>query len=346
MTLTNSAIVTSRSILMHASLAHISRELQTMDFIIQNTSNASLPTEVLIIIRGWLFPMITAQLLAQSATALLSYERSLRNLLCPDCVAYNFDIYGPDVWHWEQFSGACACLDIVEPGQQAHVRGLHVQGHGKRTNNNTGLLNPKQFHDSLQWLEHHLSTTLRTIKHRHSTFSNSIGSRQATLTNIWDVVDNVLREFNCQVNHESDDMRAYNLVKREQCKIKRDIVQIIPLQYDLDSEKITGAEADANWRAYISLRRASRDLGLLLDYPQSFDASRSIASPFTRRSRWTSSSDTYIQSFYHHPEDLVPEVFCFITSFAAAFLSLPITFATLTLTILCFYSKPRSLRIL
>ena len=312
-----------------------------MDSIIQNTSNTPFPTEILIVIRGWLFPMITAELLAQSATALLAYEKSLRNLLCADCVTYNFDIYGPDVWHWEQFSGACACLDIVEPGKQQ----IHAQSYGKcgKPNlDNTGSLNPKQFYDSLQWLEHHLSneTALRT-KHRgyyHSIISSdssAVCSRQATLTNIWDVVDNVLREFNCKVNHESgDNMRVCS---RGQSKNKRDMVQIIPLQHDLDSE------TDANWNTYILLRRASRDLGLLMEYPQSFDASRSIAYPFTRRSRWTNSSDTYIPSFY---QDLIPQGFRFITSFAAALLSLPITFATLTLTILCFYSKPRALRIL
>ena len=346
MTLTNSAIVTSKSTLMHASLAHISQELQTMDFIIQNTSNTSLPTEILIIIRDWLFPIITAQLLAESATALLDYEKSLRNLLCPDCVAYNLDIYGPDVWHWEQFSGACACLETVESSRQGHA-----QSHGKRTNPNidTGLLNPKQFYDSLQWLEHHLSNqaALRTIKHPHSGSSDSVSSQQVTLTNIWDVVDNVLRDFSCKVNHDSpSDVRSYNRAEGGQSKNKRDLVQILPMQSDFDSETNIGTETDTNWRAYILLRRVSRDLGLLWQYPQSFDASRSIAYPFMRRSRWTSSSDTYIQSFYHRPKDLLPEVFCFITTFAAAFFSLPITFATLTLTILCFYSKPRSLRIL
>jgi hypothetical protein len=333
MTLTHSAILTSRSTLMHASLAHISQELQTMDFIIQSASNASLPTEILIIIRSWLFPIITAQLLAQSATALLAYEKSLRNLLCPDCVAYNLDIYGPDIWHWEQFSGACACLEIVEPGRQKHAQ-IHT------SKPNLGMLNPKQFYDSLQWLEHHLSneTALHTIKYRHSSPDS------VSLTNIWDIVNDVLREFNCEVNHESD---AYNRIERGQFRNKRDVVQIIPLQHDgLDSKKTTETEpeTDANWRAYILLRRASRDLGLFLEYPQYFDASRSVASPSTRR--WTNSSDTYIPSLYHHPKDLVSEVFCFITSFAAAFLSLPITFATLTLTILCFYSKPQSFRIL
>ena len=339
MTLTNSAILTSRSTLMHASLAHISQELQTMDFIIQSASNASLPTEILILIRSWLFPIITAQLLVQSATALLAYEKSLRNLLCPDCVAYNLDIYGPDIWHWEQFSGACACLEIVEPGRQGHAR--HISKPTK-LEPNLGMLNPKQFYDSLQWLEHHLSneTALRPIKYRG--YHRSASPDSVSLMNIWDIVNDVLREFNCEINHESD---GYNRIERGQPKNKRDIVQITPLQHDgLDSEKTTETETDADWRAYISLRRASRDLGLLLEYPQYFGASPSVASPSTRR--WTNSSDTYIPSFYRHPKDLVSEVFCFIASFAAAFLSLPITFATLALTILCFYSKPRLFRIL
>jgi hypothetical protein len=309
-----------------------------MDFIIQSASNTPLPTEILIIIRGWLFPIITAQLLAQSATALLAYEKSLRNLLCPDCVAYNLDIYGPDIWHWEQFSGPCACREIVEPGRQ----GRAYSHSSKHTSPNLGMLNPKQFYDSLQWLEHHLSneTALRTIKYRGYHRSASV-----SMTNIWDIVNDVLREFNCEINHESD---AYNRIERGQSKNKHDI-QIIPLQHDgpgLDSEKTTETETDANWRVYVLLRRASRDLGLLLEYPQYFDASRSVASPSPRR--WTNpeSSGTFIPSSYHHSKDLVYEVFCFITSFAAAFLSLPITFATLTLTILCFYSKPRSFRIL
>lgn len=310
-----------------------------MDSIIQSASNASLPTEIIIIIRNWLFPIITAQLLTQSATALLAYEKSLRNLLCPDCVAYNLDIYGTDIWHWEQFSGPCACLDIVEPGRQGQA-----QSHSsKHTSPNLGMLNPKQFYDSLQWLEHHLSneTALRTIKYHG--YHRSASPDSVLPTNIWDIVNDVLREFDCEINHESD---AYNRIERGQSKNKRDIVQIIPLQHDgLDSEKNTETETDANWRAYISLRRASRDLGLLLEYPQYFDASRSIASPSTRRWTNSESSDTFIPSFYHHPKNLVSEVFCFITSFAAAFLSLPITFATLTLTILCFYSKPQSFRI-
>lgn len=329
--ITDSAILTSRSTLMHASLAHMSQELQTMDSIIQNTSNASLPTEIIIIIRNCLFPIITAQLLAQSATALLAYEKSLQNLLCPDCVAYNLDIYGPDVWHWEQFSGACACLEVVEPG---HASGKHAKS-------DLGLLNPKQFYNSLQWLEHHLSNEIARRAINYHPF-DSVCSRQITLTNIWDAVDNVLREFNCEINHEFDDVHAY--YNRGQSKNKRDVVQIVPLQQVLDSEKVDGTENDAKWRAHILLRRVSRDLGLLLEYPQYFDASCSVASPFTRRSRC--SSDTYVASFYHHPKDLVPQVFRFITSFAAAFLSLPITFATLTLTILSFYSKPQSLRIL
>ena len=343
MTLTNSAILTSRSTLMHASLAHISQELQTMDFIIQSASNASLPTEILIIIRSWLFPIITAQLLAQSATALLTYEKSLRNLLCPDCVAYNLDIYGPDIWHWEQFSGACACLEIVEPGRQGQA-----QSHSrKHTKPDLGMLNPKQFNDSFEWLEHHLSneSALHTIKRG---YHRSASPDSVSMTNIWDAVNEVLREFNCEINH-THDSDACNRIDRGQSKNKRDIVQIIPLQHDeLDSEKTAETETDANWRAYILLRRASRDLGLLLEYPQYFDASRSIASPSTAACRWTNSesSNTFIPSFYHHPRDLLSEVFCFITSFAAAFLSLPITFATLTLTILCFYSKPQSFRIL
>ena len=349
MALTNSAILTSRSTLMHASLAHISQELQTMDFIIQSASNVSLPTEILIMIRNWLFPIITAQLLTQSATALLAYEKSLRNLLCPDCVAYNLDIYGPDIWHWEQFSGACACLEIVELHAPACRQG-HVQSesHSKLTKPNLGMLNPKQFHDSLQWLEHHLSneTALYTIKHRG--YHRSASPDSVSLTNIWDIVNDVLREFNCEVNQESD---AYNRIESGQSKNKRDIVQIIPMKHEGDDSgktTETETETDANWRAYILLRRASRDLGLLLEYPQYFDASRSVASPSTRR--WTNSesseSDNFIPSFYHHPKDLVSEVFCFITSFAAAFFSLPITFATLTLTILCFYIKPQSFRIL
>ena len=307
-----------------------------MDFIIRSASNASLPTEILIIIRSWLFPIITAQLLAQSATALLAYENSLRNLLCPDCVTYNLDIYGPDIWHWEQFSGPCACLEIVEPGRQA-------QSHSsKHTTPNLGMLNPKQFYDSLQWLEHHLSNeTVLRIKYRG--YHRSASPDSVSMTNIWDIVNDVLREFNCEINHKSD---AYSRIERGQSKNKRDIVHIIPMQHDaLDSEKTIETDTDANWRAYISLRRASRDLGLLLEYPQYFDASRSVASPFTRRRTNSESSDTFIPSLYHHPKNLFSEVFCFITSFAAVFLSLPITFATLTLTILCFYSKPQSFRI-
>ncbi|KAF8167422.1 hypothetical protein B0H34DRAFT_681808 [Crassisporium funariophilum] len=344
MSLTSSAIMTSRYTLMHASLAHLSQELQTMDFIIQSASTrsiyfktaAALPTEILLIIRDCLFPLITSHLVAQSAAGLAAYEQSLYDLLCADCVAYNLDIYGPDVWQWEQFSGPCACTEIEG---YRHARTTCVQlrhGHQKFA------VNPKQFSDSLQWLEHHLSLEARSRSESKQLGSRTV-SQEPRSVDIWDVVGDVLQQFNCEAVREADDNNR-TLAEKGLSKDKRALVQIVPAQRVLNI-----ATGDNHWEARVSLNRACRDLGLLLEYPEAIDACGSNNSPFTRRSRWACASNTYCKSeFFAHPSnvlDIVQDFVTFMASIAAACLSIPVTFATMLMTILCFYSKPRSLRI-
>ncbi|KAJ3753949.1 hypothetical protein EV360DRAFT_52564, partial [Lentinula raphanica] len=94
---------------MHVSLACSSIEIRTVDAIINSQTACTLPLEILLLIRAYLLIEVTNHLIIRSASALQRYERSLRYLLCPDCIAYNQDVYGNDVWGWEQFSGACAC---------------------------------------------------------------------------------------------------------------------------------------------------------------------------------------------------------------------------------------------
>ncbi|TFK26802.1 hypothetical protein FA15DRAFT_258556 [Coprinopsis marcescibilis] len=96
---------------MHASLAQLTPELLALDDLIHGQCPSILPAELLLLIRTFLLPLITAQLISQSEKSLEAHERSMLSLLCRDCIAYNIDIYGPSAfrWPWDQFSGPCAC---------------------------------------------------------------------------------------------------------------------------------------------------------------------------------------------------------------------------------------------
>ena len=63
----------SRINLMHASLAQLTPEVSTLDFV-RHTSQAPLPQELLLLIRAHLVPIMAQELLSQSEEALAAHE--------------------------------------------------------------------------------------------------------------------------------------------------------------------------------------------------------------------------------------------------------------------------------
>ncbi|KAF8963850.1 hypothetical protein BDZ97DRAFT_1758239 [Flammula alnicola] len=266
----------------------------------------TLPTEVLLIIRGWLFPTITAQLIKQSAVALVSYEQSLRDLLCPDCISYNLDIYGPDIWQWEQFSGA-------------------------KTTPGAGILNPKQFADAEHWLESHLSR-----RRLYESNAVDLGSQQIrrlgqrrrpTSGTSWPPC---FESLNAKLFANQRTERAAIATSEETS------------HEHASSLEVTQEELDG--RAQITLHLVTRELGLIIEYEEAFGVyGRHIISP-TRRLRWPSVSNSCYNG--QGLVDVFQTLLRILVSLTAACLSAPITLTTVALTILCFYSRPRALRIL
>ena len=198
--------------------------------------------------------------------------------------------------------------------------------------------------DAEHWLESYLSrtATLFEAKRRGLDWPVASGIRPAPPTDIWDVVYSVLREFNCELAGEFDEKkRSRNRVGQGQSRFKCSLVQVVPLHFR-DREH---PSSDTLWCAASNLRRAGIDLGLLLEHPQPPFVIQAKNPPLsTRQLRWPSASNSCYkgQDMMH----LFQSSFRLFASLLAACLSLPITLATLTLTILCFYTRPRSLRIL
>lgn len=352
------AITASKATLMHACLAHLSPEVDTLDEIIHNAPTKStpsqviLPTEILLLIRELLFPMITAHLIQQSTDALNAYEDSLCSLLCQDCIAYNLDIYGPNIWQWEQFTGPCACVEIESPPghRQSTTIGLTLrqgQRHTKTTSHDTASPSPKQFTNAQHWLEAHLSRqAVLRVERRGRAFPSESDSQTApsAADAIWVAVALVLREYNCEAVREPDEKQSIlTNSARGTSQYKTDVVQVIPVtSSNSDHTSLPLDLADSDWRARAILRRATRDLcleskdpfGAHLRDASSFDARQCQLHPITSKAPT------------NHHQHLFQALLGIIGSLAAACLSLPITFATLALTIVCFYSRPRSFRII
>ncbi|PPQ77025.1 hypothetical protein CVT25_014842 [Psilocybe cyanescens] len=360
----NPVISTTKLILMHASLAYLTDEIRTLDDIIHNPSSSRkpfLPNEILLMIRGWLFPSMTAQLIEKSVAALEVYEQSLCEMLCSDCLAYNVDIYGPDIWNWEQFSCACTPAGNEDPHEHrsARINGRQRQEHyyhepiinSKATPDVTIL--DKHFADAGDWLESYLSNEaarmVSRIRRRGKAYllaePSESGTWSLTSVDIWEVVGSVLREFDCEAVTDKE-------------HIECDTVQVIPLQRHMPSDmgRLCGkpepvmTQEDLDWRTQAALHLAARDMGLSLEYPETagFDATgtrRPFVNPkFTRRLCWPNA-----MPHSHHTGSSKDMTDTFgmlrvLTSLAGACLSLPISCATFVLTILCFYSK-RPLRI-
>lgn len=304
----DSVLVISPSTLMHASLAYLSIELRTMDSIMTSQSS-NLPLEILLLIRAYLVVGVTEILVVRSSSALSRYEKSLRCLLCASCLAYNQDVYGDDVWDWEQFSGACACFATEYRSISFHPP----------------TLNPK-FYDRQHWLEFYLSKkALRLIQ--NSCSSQSLANDSQV---IWDLVSSVLQNYGCQslcTRHTSRNPTSSIRNRNEPSS-----VLVVPRE-----GLVYAAEESC-----IVLKRVERDLALSVEYPApvlatsspstSMASSRGLSLDYGRADHCSSRA-------YGSFSEVVNTIF-----FAA--LSLPLSIITLFLTIVCFYSRPLAFRIL
>ncbi len=265
----------SKPILLHTALANISHELVTLDQIIRSPAH-KLPTELLLIIRAHLSTILTTQLFLKSTRALSEYEASIQRLLCPDCISYNHDIYGPDVWEWQQFSGPCNCIPTARNDQLT----LHI--------------NPQQFVNPFHWLEHHLSLQVARIS--------------PTTSSIWDVVTDVLGRYHCEILRQDLDnfpivqgtslspdnlnvfyyRRSLDYGSPKRSRRPPTIrIQTRPSALHLLEDTGIGEAGDVGdaFRTDVILRQASRELGLVLEFNDVFSSPRA---PTSHTFSWSS----------------------------------------------------------
>ncbi|KAF9531868.1 hypothetical protein CPB83DRAFT_847948 [Crepidotus variabilis] len=334
------SITTSKSTLMHACLASVSPEILTLDSIIRATPRVSLPhkvalpTEILLLIREWLFPDITRILIQHSTAALEAYEHSLRNLLCPDCIAYNLDIFGPNIWHWEHFNGPCACLEVDNISCVGH--GPHNPQNLKAATSLPPMPNPNEYMNAQEWLESHLS---REAVSRLKSQSPRIPRMTPTLQfpQIWELVSLILEEFGCHFLPDPEDPGEGKPIPagpESHPPRRHDLVQVI--SSTTTSTLSTGSECYV--RDPTLLHRAARDL--CLEWTEPFGIHDRDTSSF-KGQLWRPN-----RGEAHQDREQVQLLFSVLAAGAAACLSLPITFTTVAITIVCFYSKPRSFRII
>ncbi|KAG6889148.1 hypothetical protein C0992_006297, partial [Termitomyces sp. T32_za158] len=304
-------IITSRSILMHTSLAYLSPELRAFDAILQHSSNGTLrttpsavvlPTEILLNIRLHLLPTVTTHLFRRSTRALARYETSLRILLCQDCLSYNQEVYGPDIWGWEHFSGACSCKGNIKKVEERRT-----------TLEYRDIWNQKQaFPDCSTWLELYLSLE-----------SSRLTDYQWSIRSIWDVVTLALKDHGCRVyDQRLLPTSPYGSLSLQGAKIFLDIstpVIIIPDYQTISFDSESGP---------ITLHRAKRDLGLSFAYERGLEMTKDVHPnrPFRAQSgdRLSLSSHVQIQAL-----DIVSTV----STAVVVAMSLPVTIATVALAV-------------
>ncbi|KAF5385245.1 hypothetical protein D9615_001131 [Tricholomella constricta] len=306
-----SAITTSRSILMHTSLAYLSPELQTFDSILRDSfvgkltiipPRLRLPTEILLFIRHHLLPAVTTSLFERSKHALAHYESSIRKLLCQDCLSYNQEVYGPDIWGWEQFTGACLCRgkSSVNDGRAERSQ---IPGYGDFWN----LEQPYPSWHS--WLELYLSFE-----------SSRLTNCQRSFHSIWDLVGMVLGDYGCCLS-DNPTKRDHSIPVRGM-RMSIDIpssITIVPAVSLLEAD-------DTPFSALTILNRANRDLGLSIAYEKGLQLWKELPHP---RPRFHTKAPLKSNLHSH-----IMAICKAITTMAAAALSLPLTFATLALIII------------
>ncbi|KAF9451395.1 hypothetical protein P691DRAFT_807939 [Macrolepiota fuliginosa MF-IS2] len=332
-----------KATLLHSALANISHEVATVDNII--TTPARLPTELLLIIRTHLLNTLTTHHFLESTRALAEYEAILQRLLCPDCISYNHDIYGPDIWQWQQFSGPCNCVQKPSTSPNPPV-------------------NPQQFSSPYHWLEHHLS--LQAAQFYPASSSSSPPP-------IWDVVTDVLHRYHCEpLKEDLDDFQRsppspsgitifyyrravdyYGYLRQSQIP---PTIRVRPVQSSLrllESNGIgdPGDMGDA-FRTEIILRQACRELGFSLELKDVFSSPRESASqPLSWSLRKQDSSSEIPPQKFSLRFSSSPvfhgafKTYSFLSAVLGAFFAIPMTIATIALTVICFYSRPVALRV-
>lgn len=346
-------LATSRSVLMHATLAHLSPEVQALDTIIhgslvgRSSTLPSMPTELLLLIRSHLQPMLIAHLLEMSMAALMQHELSLQGLLCSDCIAYNQEIYGPDVWQWQQFSGPCSCVGAT--GYITAPRGTTRKDHIVQPN-------PKKFTDPQHWLEHHLSCESLRLPGRSMPLSGPTFA-------IWDAVADVLRDYDCEITRAGfgpalDGRFVPGNYQQRLDRWNHDHRRILVAprssalrRYERGSFESGRTESD-EWWARVILDRVDRDLGLSYEWEESIKISTAPSLYSTSRPAICPIGETTTQKpdssiLYIQPNSYPLVIHIIYTCIATIVtcLSLPFAVATITVTILCYYSKPRSFRV-
>ncbi|KAF9270782.1 hypothetical protein L218DRAFT_57127 [Marasmius fiardii PR-910] len=334
-------IITSSSTLMHTSLAYVSIEIQTLDAIMSypphryRDSLPVLPTEILLLIRTYLFTDVTSDLVMRSYSALQRYENMLRQMLCTECLSYNEYVYGGDLWQWKDFSGACRCIEAAYLGSRQSYT----------VNNASSLtvmppLNPKRFISRRQWLEHYLSCkSLRFIscnlfdQHTHSLSPPAI----------WCIVRHVLQHFQCVgIRDISPPLPPSDSERSE--------ILIVPVS-DAHSPGSEGMSMSSDeWDTKIKLKRVERDLGLAVPYELRSTPSSQI-SPL-ESSSVLSSTVPSVKRVLNYSEKLSRMLRAMINTIPTIYtilvttISLPVSFLTLVLTLVCYYCKPRAFTIL
>jgi hypothetical protein len=406
--MTAPSLTKSKFVLMHAALAYISPELSTLNDIIQRGHNPAptpwnsfipstsrttlprLPTEILLLIREWLVPEVTAARQIQSLNALRAYERALHDLLCEDCVLYNLDIYGSNIWEWEQFTSACSCR---EPGVPKGYRSSTAPserrtGAAKLRDGCDSIsvsppaastdVNPKQFLDAEHWLEWHLSREAALCVgyrgHEASSPSDNNASAisdsasEATTPactapaidiDIWQVVASVLRELKCEAVREPDDAMSarQRAARREQFRIpSRDYVRIVPQRTQEESSSVDSEqlEPEREWDMQRRLHRAHRELGLWSDYPDMFSEYLFCNSAPPPRPLRDCFGIGRPNSYFNGRDfiiltdliDTLQSLLRVSLAISAGLVSAPLTLTTFALTVLCYYSRPKSFRLL
>ncbi|KAJ7508603.1 hypothetical protein B0H11DRAFT_35546 [Mycena galericulata] len=310
-------LTTTRSTLMHAVLAHISPPLREYDLIAfgklrrrtrpRPLSLSSLPTEILLLIRFHLLPVLITHFIATSATSLQHYEASLRYLVCPQCTSYNEYVYGLDVWKWH-LSGPCSCSPTAPA---------------------THRPNPTQFRDRHQWLETYLSR--KSLRFRGLSPQSSHSS-----TAIWDVVTDVLGDFGCGVTRRNPGRRGVGMPLLS--RWDRQSILVVPLNSN------SGAGGDCHWATSVLFRRLEIELGLSSDYNEPRHAFPSLtplpnfAVPFEQPSPCVNAPII--------ATGFLLQILETVTAPLTAVLSIVFSLLTLLCTVLCYYSRPGALRLL
>jgi hypothetical protein len=335
--------------LIHISLAYISPESRYFDRIIHlhsqrtlrvsvpsRTNIHSLPAELLLLIRASLQLQLADTFQARTARALQAYERSMRDLLCAHCRAYNEEVFGGSVWQWEGFSGGCSCDQI---GKERDRRQKPPQSSI-----------PNEFMDPQHWIEAYLSGRYRHFSARPDT--SAVG--------VWDLVQEVLQTLGCEIVEPNSSLQSSSIHQSQTtllallshwghfptwiCRPK--FLMVAPLP---SNKSFSGSEAI---RTGLVLSHLRRELGL--DNHLRGDVEREDrANPLiavTSSLEPTSFSPERrgdrkkLNSYFLFPCFMCPSaLFLLFVQSMTECISMPLAFLV---TVVCFYSRPGTLRLL